>query len=161
VGQAGVGGEIGDDRFSRRRRHNSKKLLAQQKGRGKSFDQKTDSAEWRGDESEGALGENARRGEVMKKMIINFYFLVFLGLIAQAVFVVVAGNATVASRLKFNKISEENQQLEARASLLRNRIATSKALANLEGQEQSGYVEITKLIEVYSKQTQVARASLE
>jgi hypothetical protein len=91
----------------------------------------------------------------MKKLLFNFYFMIILGLTAQAVFVVVAGNETTVKRLQYEAIAYENEALEERISLLQDKIARGQSLEEIETYlTANGYIAIDRAIEVTPESTQ-------
>ena len=89
----------------------------------------------------------------MKKLIFNFYLLVILALIAQAIFVVFTSNTTIADSLKVKKIQAENQQINDRLSVLEDKITQSQAINHLTGQAvNQDFVSIDKR-QLVAKQT--------
>lgn len=89
----------------------------------------------------------------MKKLIANFYFTVILSLCAQAIFVIIAGNNTTINRLKYEKITSENDALEEEIIILHDRIASKQALANLLPEASSeGFIAIENTTNVHYHQ---------
>jgi hypothetical protein len=86
----------------------------------------------------------------MQKITHNFYLILALGLAAQAIFVVISGNATTLHRLRFESVQRENERLEERLIGLRDKIAAESSLAHLQNLGQTNdYVPITQAIEVH------------
>jgi len=75
----------------------------------------------------------------MKKIIINFYLITVLALIAQAIFVVSSGNLTIADSLQVKQLQAENSKLTEEIAVLEGKIVQAQtvktATANLENNE--------------------------
>ena len=91
----------------------------------------------------------------MKKLLFNFYFMIILGLTAQAVFVVIVGNETTVKRLQYEAILTENESLEESISLLQDKIARGQSLEGIENYlAAGGYVAIDRAIRVTALPTE-------
>ncbi len=81
----------------------------------------------------------------MKKIVYNLCFLIVLGLVAQAIFVVFSSNTTITASLKVKKIQAENYQLQQNISILEDKITAQQAINNLSLQaDGQDYVDIDK-----------------
>ncbi len=68
----------------------------------------------------------------MKKILINYYLLATLALIAQAIFVVYSGNIAIATNLEITSLQAENDAINENIRLLQDKISynnSSHALA--------------------------------
>jgi hypothetical protein len=98
----------------------------------------------------------------MKKLLFNFYFMIILGLTAQAIFVVVTGNATTVKRLQYEALLQENEALEERISILSDRIAQGQSLEELEAYlTANGYVAAEAAVKVANQTHELTVASIQ
>lgn len=80
----------------------------------------------------------------MQKLIINYYLLAILGLIAQAIFVVFSSNVSIATNLEIKTFQAENQAMTDQIRVLQDKISSNNSSYNLISQaEFSNYVPIT------------------
>ncbi len=68
----------------------------------------------------------------MSKIKENFYWLIALGLIAQAVFVVFSSNAAVSDNYRLSSIQAQNDDLREQIDILENKIAARRSLSTIE-----------------------------
>ena len=68
----------------------------------------------------------------MSKLKENFYWLIALGLIAQAVFVVFSSNAAVSDNYRLSSIQAENDELREQIDILENKIAARRSLGAIQ-----------------------------
>ncbi len=88
----------------------------------------------------------------MKKLTINYYLILILGLIIQAVFVVFSGNISIAASLETKALQAENQAITSRLYLLEDKISTYNSSYHLNSvADLSLYEPINKRITIASK----------
>lgn len=78
----------------------------------------------------------------MKKIILNYYLLAVLFVVAQAIFVVAQGNSSIMQTKNIAAARQENTALEQQIDKLESKLAHLSSIENARLLAQNNYVDI-------------------
>jgi cell division protein FtsB len=78
----------------------------------------------------------------MRKIIVNYYFLAILFVVAQAIFVVARGNSSIMNNKQIQAARAENQLLEQKVSSLESQLAHLSSIENAREHQTTTLVDI-------------------